>query len=152
MKSVVYWTSGDAFGLKKKRQKIVQSRLLFYINWPQLWHSSRNLKSLKGWIIMYLVRKCQENWKCPGITENSLKELALIPNLRIFNVTLKVCLDLVYIFVVVLLRVNILLLSSGWTWTYSVAQISLDFDNPVASASQVIGLKVCATTSGIFRL
>jgi hypothetical protein len=40
--------------------------------------------------------------------------------------------------------------SPGCPGTHSIDQASLELRNPPASASQILELKVCATTSGFF--
>ena len=42
--------------------------------------------------------------------------------------------------------------SPGCSGTHSVDQTGLEFRNPPASASQVLGLKVCATTAWLINL
>jgi hypothetical protein len=44
-------------------------------------------------------------------------------------------------------RDRVSLYSPGCPGTYSVDQAGIEFRNPPASASQVLGLKVCATTA-----
>jgi hypothetical protein len=59
-----------------------------------------------------------------------------------------------YLFIFILFflvfRDRISLCSPGYSGTHSVDQVGLELRNPPASASQVLGLKACATTSGYF--
>jgi hypothetical protein len=49
-------------------------------------------------------------------------------------------------------RDRVSLYSPGCPGTHFVDQAGLELRNPPASASQVLGLKVCATTPGLFIL
>jgi hypothetical protein len=49
-------------------------------------------------------------------------------------------------------RDRVSLCSPGSPGTHSVDQAGLELRNPPASASQVLGLKVCATMPGSFAL
>jgi hypothetical protein len=53
----------------------------------------------------------------------------------------------VFIFLVLVFRDRVSLYSPGCPGTHSVDQAGLELRNLPASASQVLGLKVCATTS-----
>jgi hypothetical protein len=48
---------------------------------------------------------------------------------------------------VLVFRDRVSLCSPGYPGTHSVDQAGLELRNPPASASQVLGLKVCATTA-----
>jgi hypothetical protein len=48
-------------------------------------------------------------------------------------------------------RDRVSLCSPGCPGTHSVDQAGLELRNPPASASQVLGLKVCATTPGLYQ-
>jgi hypothetical protein len=52
----------------------------------------------------------------------------------------------VVVVVVLVFRDRVSLYSPGCPGTHFVDQAGLEFRNPPASASQVLGLKVCATT------
>jgi hypothetical protein len=65
------------------------------------------------------------------------------------------CAYLFHLFVVVvfvLFQDRVSLYSPGYPETHFVDQASLKLRNPPASASQVLGLKVCATTPGFHLL
>jgi hypothetical protein len=47
-------------------------------------------------------------------------------------------------------RDRVSLCNSGCPGTHSVDQAGLELRNPPASASQVLGLKACATTPGLY--
>jgi hypothetical protein len=49
-------------------------------------------------------------------------------------------------------RVRVSLFSPGYPGTHFVDQAGLELRNPPASASQVLGLKACATTPGLMIL
>jgi hypothetical protein len=49
-------------------------------------------------------------------------------------------------------RDRVSLYSPGCPGTHSVDQAGLELRNPPASVSQVLGLKVCATTPGLLLL
>jgi hypothetical protein len=66
-----------------------------------------------------------------------------LPNIRAFFVLFFVCLVLVF-------QDRVSLYSPGCPGTHSVDQAGLELRNPPASASQVLGLKVCATTPGLY--
>jgi hypothetical protein len=53
----------------------------------------------------------------------------------------------VFVFVFVVLRDRVSLYSPGCPGTHSVDQAGLELRDPPASASQVLGLKACATTA-----
>jgi hypothetical protein len=53
-----------------------------------------------------------------------------------------------FVFYFLVFRDRVSLCSSGCPGTHSVDQAGLELINPPASASQVLGLKACATTSG----
>jgi hypothetical protein len=57
------------------------------------------------------------------------------------------CMWIVFVVVVVVLRDRVSLCISGCPETHFVGQAGLEFRNPPASASQVLGLKACATTA-----
>jgi hypothetical protein len=52
-----------------------------------------------------------------------------------------------FIYLFLVFQYRVFLCSSGCPGTHSVHQVGLEFRNPSASASQVLGLKVCATTA-----
>jgi hypothetical protein len=55
-------------------------------------------------------------------------------------------------FVFVFFPDRVFLCSPGCPGTHSVDQAALKLRDPLASASQVLGLKVCATTAAFFLL
>jgi hypothetical protein len=57
---------------------------------------------------------------------------------------------LFFIFVVVVFQDRVSLCSPGCHGTHSVDQAGIELRNPPASASQVLGLKACATTAQNF--
>ena len=67
-------------------------------------------------------------------------------NMSLFQPNLFVVVVVVFFFFFFLDRVS--LYSPGCPGTHSVDQAGLELRNPPASASQVLGLKGCATTSG----
>jgi hypothetical protein len=58
----------------------------------------------------------------------------------------------VFVFVFLVFRDRVSLYSPGCPGTHSVDQAGLEFRNPPASASQVLGLKACATTAQLIYL
>jgi hypothetical protein len=61
------------------------------------------------------------------------------------SIFLFVCL---FLFLFLFFRDRVSLYSSGCPGTHFIDQAGLDLRNPPASASQVLGLKACATTPG----
>jgi hypothetical protein len=55
-----------------------------------------------------------------------------------------------FFFLFLLFRDRVSLCSPGCPGTHSVDQASLELRNPSGSASQVLGLKACATTAQLF--
>jgi hypothetical protein len=60
------------------------------------------------------------------------------------------CFVLVFYFIYLVFRDSDSLYSPGCPGTYFVDQAGLELRNPPASASQVLGLKACATTTWCF--
>jgi hypothetical protein len=54
---------------------------------------------------------------------------------------------LLFYFIFLVFRDRVSLYSPGYPGTHFVDQVGLELRNPPASASQVLGLKVCATTA-----
>jgi hypothetical protein len=57
----------------------------------------------------------------------------------------------VCLFVCLFFQDRVPLCSPGWSGTHSVDQAGLELRNPPASASQVLGLKVCTTTTRVIH-
>jgi hypothetical protein len=59
-----------------------------------------------------------------------------------------VSIEFCFVFLFLFFRDRVSLYSPGCPGTHSVDQAGLELRNPPASASQVLGLKACATTPG----
>jgi hypothetical protein len=81
-----------------------------------------------GWV--FLIRSVtQTRCSCPGVQINL--------SIYLF----------IYLFIFLFFRDRVSLYSPGCPGTHSVDQVGLELRNPPASASQVLGLKTCATTT-----
>jgi hypothetical protein len=73
----------------------------------------------------------------------------MLPLIRFDTVgILFVCLFVLFFVFVFVFQDRVSLYSPGCPGTHFVDQAGLELRNPPASASQVLGLKVCATTPG----
>jgi hypothetical protein len=63
-----------------------------------------------------------------------------------------VCLFLFFVFCLFVFQDRVSLCSPGYPGTHSVDQAGPEIRNPPASASQVLGLKACATTAWLASL
>jgi hypothetical protein len=78
------------------------------------------------------------------VSDPALKMVFLFVCFLVFCCCLFVC------FVLLVFQDSVSLCSPGCPGTHSADQAGLELRNPPASASQVLGLKVCATTPGSF--
>jgi hypothetical protein len=69
-----------------------------------------------------------------------------IPNKKYIKRT-KISSDFIFYYLFIYFRDRVFLCSVGYPGTHSVDQTGLELRSPPASASQVLGLKVCATTT-----
>ena len=123
------------------------SQLSFYAQ------KQTNKQTTMTWVdILQLTRTVSHTWNFRS-HKIRLVLLETFPELRAL-------MDLIFVYVWVLfvclfvcfLRKRLSVYSPGCPGTHSVDQAGFELRNPPASASQVLGLKACATTAGIVRI